>query len=186
MTTTQGTTLTKTMHRIEDLATIEDGWLDGAGSAMTPAALDTAKKLAEGLSEENLDRFAIFPRELGGLSFEYMRHDDPISIELDIEANGTLILFALNHNDKVDRYIEGVTLEDALRFAADPMSGDVIHEQLYRVDIEDNEMIIRTPSGQEQGRFVLDNTLHEWAREMRGSLFTQRILDPVLGDDRAS
>lgn len=54
--------------RITELAQLEDGWLDGAGKAITRQSLREARTLADALASRD---FAIFPTEDGRIRFEY-------------------------------------------------------------------------------------------------------------------
>lgn len=58
--------------RLNDLATLEDGWYDRNSDAPTAKSIEVARLVAEGLADSDLTRIGIFPRPDGGIVFEEM------------------------------------------------------------------------------------------------------------------
>lgn len=71
------------LERIDQLASLADGWLDGEGRAMTREAVETARSLA-GCVKPGL--YGIYPRRCGGIQFEADG-----AVEFRIEASGDLV-----------------------------------------------------------------------------------------------
>jgi len=68
--------------RIEAIARLKNGWCDGEGLAITPAALQAAHRLAAVLRP---DLYSIFPHLEGGILFEADEYP-----EFEIDASGAL------------------------------------------------------------------------------------------------
>lgn len=75
------------IERIDYLATLANGWLDGDGRAMTPDAVTTARTLAACVKP---GLYSIYPRRCGGIQFEADG-----AIEFRIEASGDLVAEAI-------------------------------------------------------------------------------------------
>lgn len=173
---------TKANARITELAALEPGWLDGYGVGPTEAATSAARELTDLLGTD-VGAFAIFPREEGGLSFESMHRASSTSREVEINADGTTNLFAMNH-DVVDGrsvYIEGTTLTDAVKFLSAPFAETPTDSQLYTATRSAGQVHIRRhPGGELIARLQETDQLTAWARDMDGALFTSKAAPRAL------
>ncbi len=72
------------MRRIDEIAELRDGWLDGEGRAPTIDAIQSARLLVAAIRP---GRYSIFPRTRGGIQFENCEQE---AVEFRIEASGTI------------------------------------------------------------------------------------------------
>jgi hypothetical protein len=75
----------KLYNRFEEIAALEDGWLDGEGVAPDKEKLGSLGEVLVGDYPEDLPIPAIFPTPEGNLLFEWQLPGDP-SCEIDLEA----------------------------------------------------------------------------------------------------
>jgi hypothetical protein len=80
LTEQNGVTLVSYSKRIDDLARLEEGWNDGQGSRISPAAINAARKLAACLQP---GLFHIFPQINGGILFE-----SDVAFEFSVDPSG--------------------------------------------------------------------------------------------------
>lgn len=175
-------TLASQISRLNELAQLKDGWLDGEGSKISPEALTAAHQLTPQLHGVSNRQFNIFPTEAGGLSFEHMTLKDRIHIEIEIIPDGTCTLYVGDHQADTGRFIEGILIQDAIRFARDPFSPDAIQEPLFHTSSDPAGVtVVNVSSGERaRGEFTRDPSLKSWAREMEGAEFTARAAHPTL------
>jgi len=96
-------------QRLEELAALKDGWLDGSGSAISREAMRAAETLLFWCVDEGIARPGIFPTESGGIHLEW---DDPNETEVVVEATGTVRLFSDTvSDDGVEGALEAVFTE---------------------------------------------------------------------------
>ena len=76
--------ISREMRRIDEIATLSDGWLDGEGRAPTAEAIKSALLLA---TATRPGLYSIFPRICGGIQFE---NGEQEAVEFCIEASGTI------------------------------------------------------------------------------------------------
>ena len=69
------------LDRIAALRSLRDGWHDGACAAPTAAAAEAALSLLA-LKPRMAGSYRIFPTDLGGLLFEFGRHDWDYAVEI--------------------------------------------------------------------------------------------------------
>lgn len=77
--------------RLDELSELKDGWLDGAGHAITAAAVQTTESILFGLFEEGLPRPGIFPTVEGGLHLEWTDEEDT---EILVSGGGNATLYS--------------------------------------------------------------------------------------------
>lgn len=82
--------------RLDELARLSDGWLDGKGRALRPDALHVLEMLLATADDAPLPRPGIFPTEVGGLHVEW---DDAAATEVVVEPSGVATLYADNLPD---------------------------------------------------------------------------------------
>lgn len=75
---------TREEQRVDEIAALEDGWLDGEGRAPTPEAISSARLLAQAIRP---GIYSIFPRRCGGIQFEAGADE---AVEFRVEASGTI------------------------------------------------------------------------------------------------
>jgi hypothetical protein len=70
-------------ERLNELATLEDGWLDGDGKAVGHEPMSLARELVDALSQ----RPNIYPTPEGGLQLVYRHGDSYVEFELRDDGN---------------------------------------------------------------------------------------------------
>lgn len=92
------------MNRIDYLASLEDGWLDGAGKAVTPEAIASLRDwFAFNRWDDVPHGMSLFPTEQGGISVEGMG-------DCEFQPDGNVYDF------EFDEPLFGDDLEDELEY----------------------------------------------------------------------
>jgi hypothetical protein len=101
--------------RLEELASIQEGWGDGSGQIITFLALDAAKEILVALTNAQRPQPNVFPSLEGGLSLEWVTSTSVKNIE--ISPDGIFWLFQSGSGDDENAFIETLSLEVARNFA---------------------------------------------------------------------
>lgn len=70
--------------RLEELATLKPGWLDGRGAALDPAALKTLAQDFDRYYDPELPLPHLYPTAEGGIQAEWTLGDWEVSLEIDL------------------------------------------------------------------------------------------------------
>jgi hypothetical protein len=75
-----------TTLRLEELAGLDDGWLDGKGRAPAKEKLDWLAKSFETRFDPSLPLPRLYPTAEGGVQAEWSLNDWEVSLEIDLET----------------------------------------------------------------------------------------------------
>jgi len=96
--------------RLKVLAELDDGWLQGDGSAIPEPILRIGARLIERMSAKGVTAPYIYPTEGGGLSIEWSFRDSEVSVELDPQSEEATF-FGLQTHSRATRE-SAVRLDD--------------------------------------------------------------------------
>jgi hypothetical protein len=90
--------------RLAELATYQDGWLDGDGKRVTLDALIVAKGFADELTKKEIRRPSVFADADGGVRFEWLTDKSHATILVDAQSVfcGSFVDVASGEDDYVD------------------------------------------------------------------------------------
>lgn len=92
------------MTILEDLALLEDGWLDGdAGKAITVDALARAAEVADAAKELGNSTESVFPTEEGGVRFYWSESENQLTV--DVEPSGDVSVHTVEMMSGVFQYV---------------------------------------------------------------------------------
>ena len=99
---------------IESIASLEDGWHDGVGRAVTQSAVMAAETLLS-TRPRLAGSYHIYPTEMGGILFEFMHAGWDYSIEAG--PNGEIEIFGVQVDgpNELDTKVFPSMNEDALK-----------------------------------------------------------------------
>lgn len=83
-------------NRLQELAELRPGWLDGSGQPPTRQSIQAAEALLFALIESRLPRPGIFPTPEGGIQMEWRESAD---LEVQVSGSGSILLFADDEDD---------------------------------------------------------------------------------------
>lgn len=69
-------------HRLDELAALPDGWLDGFGRRIEPPMVDQARQLLAALSARQIADPSIYPTPNGGIQLEWAYPGGGTTIEI--------------------------------------------------------------------------------------------------------
>jgi hypothetical protein len=73
-------------RRLETLAQMADGWLEGEGAKPTPAVMQVMAALLQAMERRGCSPPHLYPTVEGGLQAEWAFADAEVSVELDSQA----------------------------------------------------------------------------------------------------
>lgn len=88
-------------ERLEELADLKDGWLDGEGLRADGASLIFARDLSQMLYKDRDFLFGIFPAGDGGVQFEKMIGPDGM-ITVEIANGGEVSVYGFRYTTDID------------------------------------------------------------------------------------
>lgn len=129
--------------RLEHLATLRDGWLDGDGKAIGPGAIARADDLLRMLSEPWMPY--VYPTPDGGVQIEFDRRDRdgrPSAdwlIEIEIEWDGSACGFAFEYEGTDEKLFGLGRTEDPHKLVAwlDELDGKTSAEEQLRDELRE-------------------------------------------------
>jgi len=90
------------IYRLEEISTIEDGWLDGEGIAPKKDNLDWFSNMFEGNFDKNLPLPFIFPTPEGGIQAEWTINQHEISLTINLDSKDSYYHELNFSNDQED------------------------------------------------------------------------------------
>lgn len=110
------------LARIEELAALAPGWLDGGGDSLPQEVAERGKELVAVTPESLLAHYGIFPTEEGNLTFEFPSFNGNVFYDVLVDRTGL----------RVSRLSFGDACEDEeLRFT-NPVDAAHVLEEWFR------------------------------------------------------
>jgi hypothetical protein len=81
----------KLLRRLDELASLADGWLDGQGQAPNARVIAELRSMAGALAAEDMPALRIFPTPEGGIQLEWRSN----TIERSVEVRADLSVYAV-------------------------------------------------------------------------------------------
>lgn len=117
---------TKWADRLNYLATVEDGWFDGQGDAVSPEVLDKTNQILNSISTFQAHLPALFPlmddeTDEGGISMEWPGLQSSYSISLQITNRLKYWIFIHNRETRKTTSLETHSFADAYQLLRDSL-----------------------------------------------------------------